>query len=240
MTDTESPDDVSGPGLGPEGTARPTEHPSKHPTEGTDQADGCPSPSAPGFFPLFEIVDEFVAQHPVLHEVTTPRKTTWRMVFDSKHLLDRDHKSRYRMMMSGTAGLLQHIDDLDPQDHAVLIIEDINAEFYHLLCTRYSTSLDAEFLAQHILRLADLKTSFGPDRDNTHELERAFSELVRDVSAKISRTHLAFSNGRHLRGRHIDGIIGIQGVPRSVRWWEFPGHCQITARRPSESRWSEI
>jgi hypothetical protein len=192
MTDTESPDDVSGPGLGPEGTARPTEHPSKHPTEGTDQADGCPSPSAPGVFPLFEIVDEFVAQHPVLHEVTTPRKTTWRMVFDSKHLLDRDHKSRYRMMMSGTAGLLQHIDDLDPQDHAVLIIEDINAEFYHLLCTRYSTSLDAEFLAQHILRLADLKTSFGPDRDNTHELERAFSELVRDVRAKSHELIWAF------------------------------------------------
>jgi hypothetical protein len=96
MANTNMPDDVQEPRL---------EH-TAHTMEGTDQADGQPTPSAPDVFPLFEIIDEFVAQHPVLQGVTTPRETRVCLVSDVKHRVERDLTSMHSMMRSGAVNLL--------------------------------------------------------------------------------------------------------------------------------------
>jgi hypothetical protein len=176
MVHTTLPDDAQEPGL--ENTV--------HPTGGAEQADEQPAPSAPDVVPLFEIIDEFVAQHPVLQEVTTPRETRWCVVSNGEHRVDRDLDFMYWRMQSGTADLLQQIDELDPQDHAALVIEDVDAELYHKLFARYSTSLDAEFLAQHVLRLADLRGTHDIDHACIPELYHAFFELMTDVRAMLS------------------------------------------------------
>jgi hypothetical protein len=207
MANTNMPDDVQE--LGHENTA--------HAMEGTDQADGQPAPSAPNVFPLFEIIDDFVAQHPVLQEVTTPRVTSVYLMSDGERSVDQNFRAMHWGIRSGTAGLLQQIDDLDPQDHAVLIIEDINAELYHMLCARYSSSLDAEFLAQHILRLADLNGTFDLD----HDVGSAFSKLGSHVRATLSRTYSSRSGGQHLRGHHIGGTMEIQ-FGSHLQTWMIP------------------
>jgi hypothetical protein len=159
-----------------------------------------------------------VAQHPVLQEVTTPRERRWCVVSDGEHRVDRDLDFMYWRMQSGTADLLQQIDELDPQDHAALVIEDIDAELYHKLFARYSTSLDAEFLAQHVLRLADLRGTHDIDHACIPEPYNAFFELVTDVRAMLSRTCSGFYRGQHFRGHHIDGEIMASPGPD---WWTF-------------------
>jgi hypothetical protein len=96
MVHTTLPDDAQEPGL--ENTV--------HPTGGAEQADEQPAPSAPDVVPLFEIIDEFVAQHPVLQEVTTPRETRVCLVSDVKHRVERDLTSMHSMMRSGAVNLL--------------------------------------------------------------------------------------------------------------------------------------
>jgi hypothetical protein len=198
-----------------------------YPREGADQADGQPSLSAPDVFPLFEIIDEFVAQHPVLQELSTPQNTRWYLVSDNERNVNRH--SELWDIRSGTARLRKYIDDLDPQDHAVLIVEDINAELYHTLCARYSSSIDAEFLAQHVLRLADLRGTFNFDND---DFGRAFFKLGSHVRATLSRTYSGPPDGQHLRGHHIFGEIEPQLVSKMRTCWEpGPGYRSETFKK---------
>jgi hypothetical protein len=105
--------------------------------------------------------------------------------------------------------LLQRIDELGAQDHAVLIIEDIDAEVYHELCARYSSSIDAEFLAQHVLRMIDLESIFHSDHSHMKDIFLAYVKLAKRVRARFSRTDPGSSNRQQPRRHHIHGTIEI-------------------------------
>jgi hypothetical protein len=223
MANRNMPDDVQEPRL--ENTA--------HPTEGDDRADGQPSPTTPDVVPLFQIIDEFMADYPVLQELVTRRFTRACLVSDSRRDVDL---ALARMRPLGTWGLylqkedlkllLQRIDELGAQDHAVLIIEDIDAELYHKLCARFSSSIDAEFLAQHVLRSADLKSTIHSDHRHIEDILFAYEELEKQVRAKFSRTDSASSNRQQRRGHHLHGTINSlpQTTPRVALWLDEHSH----------------
>jgi hypothetical protein len=200
MEDTNWPDHTQESGL--ENTARPI--------EGADQADGQPTPSAPDVVPLFEIIDEFMADYPVLQELVTRRSTRVCLVSDSRRDIDIAYA---RKDPPGTRGqylrkydckrLLQRIDELGAQDHAVSIIADIDAEIYHELCARYSSSIDAEFLAQHVLRMIDLESIFHSDHSNMKDIFLAYVKLAKRVRARFSRTDPGSSNRQQSRRHQI-------------------------------------
>jgi hypothetical protein len=201
MTETKLLDDAQKPRL--ENTA--------HPNEGADQADVQSAPL--NVFPLFETIDDFVAQNPVLQEVTISRETRWCLVSDGEHRVDREDRDldfmywRSRPVTEYFEHILQQIDDLDGQDHAVLVIEDMNDEMYQLLCARYPGSLAIAFLAQHVLRLADLRCSIDSDDGKMDRLANAYFALVDHIQGMISQKSFGISN-EHFRGHHIDGSIG--------------------------------
>ena len=53
-----------------------------------------------------------------------------------------------------------YIDRFVQKGHAVLIIEDIDAEWYQALAARFPGSLDVRFLAQHVLRQGELRATY--------------------------------------------------------------------------------
>jgi hypothetical protein len=206
MVDANSPDDVQERGL--ENAANPA--------EGIDQADGQP---APNVFPLFEMIDDFVAQHLVLQDLFTTRITRADLISDKKHHAYGSEwdvapwtNHRFQLWRSGwdtgqtshstsnPAHLLQQVTDLDPHDHAVLVVEDINADWYRTLCTRFPGAVDAKFLAQHILRLVDFGRTFA--RDN--QLTDVFGEMMGHVDAAISQKASDNPIDQQYHGHHVD------------------------------------
>jgi hypothetical protein len=75
-------------------------------------------------------------------------------------LMSEGGVEEYNYFIGGTTHLLDVLDTLDRTEHAVLIIEGMNAWWYHTLATRYHNSLDVKFLAQHVLRLGELEVKY--------------------------------------------------------------------------------
>jgi hypothetical protein len=97
----------------------------------------------------------------------------------------------------------QQLDNLNHTDHAVLIIEDLNAMWFQALVTRFPASLDVRFLAQHILRLGELKATY----DFHNSLCEGYTTLVGLVDAEISRRLSGTTAHKDYYCRHIDGRV---------------------------------
>ena len=89
-----------------------------------------------------------------------------------------------------------------------MIIEDIDAECYQTLATRFPASLDVRFLAQHVLRLGDLKVTY----DFNDSLENEYRTLVSRADAEISRRLSDTTVNRDPHRQHIDGRIAKNGI----------------------------
>jgi hypothetical protein len=109
-----------------------------------------------------------------------------------------------------------------------LIIEDIDARWFQTLATLFPTSLDVRFLAQHVLRVGELKATY----DSHDSLSDGYRMLVSRVSAEISRRLPVTAVYRDYSCRHIDGYVtkyGINAVPvhtiypgeHGYRWEQF-------------------
>jgi hypothetical protein len=96
-----------------------------------------------------------------------------------------------------------YIDRFVQKGHAVLIIEDIDAEWDQALAARFPGSLDVRFLAQHVLRQGELRATY----DSHESLRDEYTTLVSRVDAEISRRLSGTAVHRDNRSRHIDGQI---------------------------------
>jgi hypothetical protein len=109
----------------------------------------------------------------------------------------------YNYFIGGTTHLLDVLDTLDRTEHAVLIIEGMNAWWYHTLATRYHNSLDVKFLAQHVLRLGELEVKY----ETRGNLGVEYMKLVGRVDAEISRRVSGSRVPKDYRSRHMDVYI---------------------------------
>lgn len=96
-----------------------------------------------------------------------------------------------------------YLDHLTRKEHAVLIIEDIDASWFQVLAARFPASLDVRFLAQHVLRQGELKATYF-HREFMYD---SYRTLVSRVDAKIWRRLPPSCDPRNFRSRHIDGRI---------------------------------
>jgi hypothetical protein len=96
-----------------------------------------------------------------------------------------------------------HLNDLNRTGSAVLIIEDIDAVWYHALAARCPSSLDVKVLAQHILRRGDLRTTY----ESLDYMGAEYSELVSEVDEEIWRRSSRSSASKNHHGFHIDGLV---------------------------------
>ena len=133
-------------------------------------------PSAEGVVPLFDIIEACLEEFPALREVMPSRLATTCVMSDDGEVYSvcsTDSKARIDSCL----------DRLTRKEHAVLIVEDVDASCFQVLVARFPASLDAKFLAQHVLRLGGLKTTYG-----THDgLGDEYRALVARVDAELSR-----------------------------------------------------
>lgn len=150
---------------------------------------------AEGVVTLFDIIEACLEELPALREVMPSRHT--RAYLMSDRLLESFSSSPDQSI-----DLLGKLDNFDHTKHAVLIIEDIDAVWFHALAAPYAESLDVKFLAQHVLRLGELRATY-----KTHYgLGDGYRALVARVDAELSRriTHTT-TVPRHCC--HIDGHV---------------------------------
>jgi hypothetical protein len=103
----------------------------------------------------------------------------------------------------GPTYLLNKVNNLSRTGYAVLVIEDINAVWYHALAARCPSSLDVKVLAQHILRRGDLRTT----NESLDYIGAEYSELVSEVGEGIWRRSSRSSVCKNHHGFHIDGLV---------------------------------
>lgn len=162
------------------------------------QPKGQVPPSVEAKFPLFEIIDTYTARLPALQEVMPSRTARACLLPDGR--LIKKYSSSLEQSTYGHEQLLKGLDDLGRMDHAVLIIEDIDATWLHTLGTRYPESLDVKFLAQHVLRLGGLEATY----DTHNYLGDGYRALVKRVDAQIPRKLPGNTVRDDYRGHHID------------------------------------
>ena len=119
----------------------------------TAEPDEKTAPPANDIVPLFDIIDNCLEQLPALREFMPPRHSKACLLSD-RGLETYVNSSRL------STDLLSDLDDLNCMEHAVLIIEEMDAVWFHALATRYPESLDLMFLAQHIVRLGAFKDTY--------------------------------------------------------------------------------
>lgn len=154
------------------------------------------SPPAEDVVPLFDIIDSCLEELPALREIMPSRHATACLMSGAGQESVED-SSGYSIMMR------RCIDRFVQKGHAVLIIGDINAEWYHALAARFPKSLDVRFLAQHVLRQGELRAIY----DSPESLRDGYKTLVDRVDAEISRRLSGTTVHRDHRSRHIDGQI---------------------------------
>jgi hypothetical protein len=159
------------------------------------------SPSAEEVVPLFDIINTCLEELPVLREATSCRCARACLVSDGG--LENDSSSPDQ-----PTSLLSELDNLSHKEHAVLIIEDIDAVCFHALTTRFPASLDVRFLAQHVLRLGELKATY----DFYDSLCDEYRTLVSRVDAEIWRRLPDTTVNRDHQCQHIDGFFRRYGT----------------------------
>lgn len=103
--------------------------------------------------------------------------------------------------------LKAYVDQTISKEHAVLMIEDFDAKWFQALATRFPASLDVRFLAQHVLRMGELKASY----DLHNSLFDGYKNLVSRVDAEISRRLAGTTADSDRHSRHIDGRVARYG-----------------------------
>lgn len=151
--------------------------------------------------PLFDIIDTCLEQLPALREVMPLRHARG-------YLLSDGGLDNYSSSSDQSASLLSELDNLDHTEHAVLIIEDFDAVWFRVLATRFSASLDVRFLAQHVLRMGELKATYG----GLNSLCDGYRTLVSRVDAEIWRRLSGTTIDRDHHYQHIDGWFSRYGI----------------------------
>jgi hypothetical protein len=162
--------------------------------------------------PLFDIINTCLEELPVLRAAMSSGCATACLVSDGGLEI-------YSSSPDQSTSLLSELDNLDHKEHAALIIEDVDAVWFHALATRFPASLNVRFLAQHVLCMGDLKATYDPHGSLRDEYET----LIRRVDAEISQRLSGTTVDRDHQCQHIDGWFR--------RYGTNAGSIQITALR---------
>jgi hypothetical protein len=169
--------------------------------ETTAQPGDQTSSSVEEVVPLFDIIDTCMEELPVLREVMPPRRARACLMSDGGQDIIVSLPQDLSHLLGGLHGL-------DRTDHAVLIVEDIDAGYFQALTTQYPASLDVRFLAQHVLRMGELATTY----EFHDSLRDEYRALVSRVDAEISRRLPGTTVDGNSHCRHIDGFVSRYGI----------------------------
>lgn len=161
------------------------------------------SSSAEQVVPLFDIIDTCLEELPELREFMPIRHAFASVISDG----GQDYTALEPDMVFG----LDPEDQLSPLDgagHAVLIIEEFDALWFHALAKQFPASLNVRFLAQHVLRLGELKATC----DLHDSLCDGYKTLVSRVDAEISRRLTGPAANRDRHSQHINGSVSRYGI----------------------------
>lgn len=149
---------------------------------GTAQPGEHTCPSAENAVPLFDIIDTCLEKLPALREITPSQCARACLLSDNVLEIHSNYPIRTSPSLNPTS-LLRKLVNLDHTEHAVLVIDDINAERFQAPATWFPKSLDVKFLAQHVLRLSELNATY-----RTHDgLVDECKALAAQVDAELSR-----------------------------------------------------
>jgi hypothetical protein len=94
-----------------------------------------------------------------------------------------------------------HVDELEPSEHAILVIDDIDDEWCEALCRRYPKAISKMFLLEHILGLDAAARWLQFSSQGLEE------ELQRSIAADLKRIDRIFPHLRQSQRREFGGHI---------------------------------
>jgi hypothetical protein len=162
--------------------------------------------------PLFDIIDTCLEELPVLREVMPSRHARACLMSDGGQDIIVSFPQDLNYLLGG-------LDGLDRTEHTVLIIEDIDAGWFQALATQFPASLDIRFLAQHVLRMGEVKATY----DSHDSLRDGYRTLVGRVDAEISRRLPGTTVNSDSHSQHIDGYVARYGIDSGPVWTTAPG-----------------